>query len=167
VKKTTCVCLCSVALLLGALAAPGTRAQSANEQQAARRNFVSGQYKIVETNDLGKNEIRATLLIRLTNASETQLSVTRLEFPGSRPAPRSAGAAGSQTAPEQTTASTPVSLAAHSSATTRQQFTVSSGEYAAWLKGLRPRLRAIYQADGAPAGSQVVQLMRAEGIREE
>lgn len=156
------MCLCSVALLLAALATPAARAQAASGQQDVRHNFVSGQYKVVQTANLGKNEISVTLLIRLTNASETQLSVTGLELTGLHHAPKpTGGAAGVPTA------STRVSLAAHGSTTTKQQFTVSSGEYAAWQKGLRPRLRVIYQADGTPATSLVVQLMRAEGIREE
>ncbi|HYT22755.1 MAG TPA: hypothetical protein VEW05_21305, partial [Candidatus Polarisedimenticolia bacterium] len=91
-KNITSVCLYSVALLSGVFAAPATRGQAPNGSRAVRHNAVSGQYKLLEISDLGHGEVRATLLIRLSNHAESDLSIKGLELRESHRAPRSTSA---------------------------------------------------------------------------
>ena len=161
VKKITSVCLYSVALLSGVFAAPATRGQAPNGSRAVRHNAVSGQYKLLEISDLGHGEVRATLLIRLSNHAESDLSIKGLELRGSHRAPRSTSAMKSH-AP----ASASLKLAAHGVSTTKQEFTVSRAELELWKKGARPHLMITHQTGEAAATSTAVELTRAEGIRE-
>jgi hypothetical protein len=160
--------LYSVALLWAVFAAPATRGQAPNGSRAVRHNAVSGQYKLLGISDLGNGQVRATLLIRLSNHAESDLSIKSLELRGSHPAPRSTSALKSH-APalkSHAPAFASLRLTAHGVSTTKQEFTVSRAELELWKKGARPHLTITHQTGEAAATSTAVELTRAEGIRE-
>ena len=123
-------------LALGIYALPGLAGQ-----------IVSGVYKVTQTAELGM-QMRVTMQIRLTNASEDRILVTQARLRGFLHAGRG----------EDKTAQ--VTLEPHSSAEFTQEFTIAKQEFDQWRKGAQPHLGLKMRVAGAAETEVTIPLMR-------
>jgi hypothetical protein len=121
---------------------------------------VSGFYDVIKTNSPNADEVQVTLRMRLTNLSETSLTITQLELPSFLPAPKTTKAI----SPAVTTMD--LFLTVHDSKTIERQFTVSRTEYEHWKTGGYPRLLVTMDTSASQHVSRIVPLFLMKGIKE-
>jgi hypothetical protein len=100
--------------------------------------LVSGSYEVVQKNALGSQE-QIRLRIHLVNQGPADLSIQRMtlwDFP--HPAKGGSNACA-------------LTIRAHASADTTQEFTLQRSEYQLWRRGLRPRL--VLRMGGGPGNA--------------
>ena len=120
--------------------------------QAASTPLFSGSYQVLKNknDDLGSHS-QIQLRIRLVNHSPADVSVQRMTLWDSSHAEKGG------------TSACLVSLRAHSSAVTTQQFTIRRSDYQLWQKGFRPRLVLQLTGPGPSKSKVVVRLDRISG----
>jgi hypothetical protein len=107
---------------------------------------VAGFYSMKNVNDLG-SQVRVTLLVRLANTGEADLSTAKLSLRSSLPARKDHGAIA------------PLSLRPHGNASFTQDFTISRTEYEMWKKGARPSLSLSAQTAGGKTFTRTIKLL--------
>jgi len=133
--------------LLPASAAPRPAGRPAPDKSAA--NELRGSYQVVSVTDLGA-EVHVTLHIRLTNATASTLSITKV---GLRLAPAARGQA-------DTAASLP--LGPRKTGSIDQDFTISPQAYRAWRKGAPIPLALTYDSGSGRTVVRTIALVRQE-----
>lgn len=130
-------CLMAAAMLAFlALAVPFA---SASNPSSASRPLISGSYKVVQNTARG-SETQLRVRIHLVNHGPSDLSIERItlwdlshpERGGSRPCA--------------------LTLRAHASTDTSQEFTIKQSDYQQWQRGFRPRL-VLQTTGGGNAGA--------------
>ena len=105
--------------------------------------LVSGSYEVVQNKALGSQE-QIWLHIHLVNQGPSDLYIQRMTlWDFSHPAKGGSNAC-------------TVTLPAHASVETTQEFTIQRSEYQQWQRGLRPRLVLLMASPGNPAGRTIM-----------
>lgn len=134
--------VCNYPLLAAALfafAAPSSFASSAP--------IISGTYRIVDSKRVG-SQAQIHLQIQLLNHGPSNLSIRNMTlWDLSRP-------------DKGGTIACAVTVRAHSSANTTQEFTIRSSDYQSWQKGVRPRLVLQMAGQGVSKSRAVIRLDR-------
>lgn len=130
--------------------------------QASDGQEVSGFYEVIAANIPNANEVQVTLRIRLTNLSETSLTITQLELQNLSSMPKTTAA----TSSASSTTEMLLFLASHDSRTVKRQFTVSRMEYEQWQKGGHPCFLLTMETSASQHISRFVPLFQMKGIRE-
>jgi len=120
---------------------------------ASNAPVVSGSYEVVQSTDLG-SQTQIRMLIHLTNHGPYGLSIQRMTlWDFSHP-----DKGGSQACA--------VSLRAHASTETTQEFIIRRSDYQLWQKGMRPRLVLQTPGPGKTKSTTVVRLDRIASTAE-
>ena len=117
---------------------------------ASNTPLVSGSYEVVQNTDLG-SQAQIRMRIHLVNHGPTNLSIQRMTLWDFSHPDRGG------------THASAVTLQAHASAETTQEFTIRRSEYELWRRGLRPRLVLEMTAPGNTKSTAVVRLDRISG----
>lgn len=112
--------------------------------------LVSGSYQVVRSKDLG-SQSQIQMRIHLMNHGPSDLSIQKMTFWDFSHADKGGMSARA------------VTLRAHSSADTTQEFTVRRSDYQRWQKGFRPRLVLQIASPGRTSSKAVVRLDRISG----
>jgi len=137
--------LCKRCLVVAALLALGVQFAPASNAP-----LVSGSYKIVQNTDLGSQE-QIRILIHLVNHGPSDLSIQRMTlWDFSHPDKGGSHACA-------------VTLGAHASAETTQEFTLRRSDYQLWQRGFRPRFVLQMAGPGNTKSKAVVRLDRISG----
>lgn len=118
-------------------------------QSAPAKSFplVSGSYEVVQKVGLG-SQSHIKIRIYLVNHGSSELSIQKMTL-WDFSHPDKAG-----------TSACAVTLGAHASANTTQEFTVPQSEYQLWQSGLRPRFVLQMEGPGKTKSKTVVRLDR-------
>jgi hypothetical protein len=137
--------LCKRCLGVAALLALGVQFAPASNVP-----LVSGSYKVVQNTDLG-SQAQIRILIHLVNHGPSDLSIQRMTlWDLSHPDKGGSHAC-------------TVTLRAHASAETTQEFTIRRSDYQLWQKGFRPRFVLQIAGPGSTKSKAVVRLDRISG----
>jgi hypothetical protein len=122
---------------------------------ASNAPLVSGSYEVLQNTDLG-SQAQIRMRIHLVNHGPSNLSILRMTL-WDFSHPEKGGSRGCA-----------VTLRAHASAETTQEFTIDRTEYQMWQRGLRPRLVLQMEGPGNTPGrttksKAVVRLDRTAG----
>ncbi len=117
---------------------------------AGNAPVVSGSYQVLEKQTRG-SEAQIQLRIHLVNHGSSEFSIQRMtlwDF---------------SHGDKRGTAACSITLPAHASAETTQQFTIRRSDYQSWQKGFRPRLVLQIAGPGHTKNKAVVRLDRISG----
>jgi hypothetical protein len=117
---------------------------------ASNAPLVSGSYEVVQNTDLG-SQAQIRMRIHLVNHGPNDLSIQRMTLWDFSHPDRGGSHACA------------VTLHAHASAETTQEFTIRRPEYELWQRGLRPRLVLQMGGPGSTKSTAVVRLDRVSG----
>ncbi len=117
---------------------------------AGNAPLVSGSYQVAQNKGLG-SQTQIQMRIHLVNHGPKELSIQRMTL-WDFSHPDKGG-----------THACAVTLRAHASAETTQEFTIRRPEYEMWRKGLRPRLVLQMVGPGSAKSTVVVRLDRISG----
>jgi len=112
--------------------------------------LLSGSYEVVQNTDIG-SQAQIRMRIHLVNHGPSDLSIQRMTLWDFSHADRGG------------TRACAITLHAHASAETTQEFTIRRSEYQLWQRGLRPRLVLEMVAPGSTKSTAVVRLDRISG----
>jgi hypothetical protein len=129
-------------LLMAALFALGVQSALANDAP-----LVSGSYQVVQSKNLG-SQSQIQMRIHLVNHGSSDFAIQRMTLWDLS----HAGKGG--------TSACAVTLRAHASAETTQQFIIRRSDYESWKKGFRPRLVLQTAGPGRTKSRTVVRLDR-------
>jgi hypothetical protein len=132
-------------LVMAVLFALGVQSALANDAP-----LVSGSYQVVQSRDLG-SQSQIQMHIYLVNHGSSDFSIQRVTLWDFSHADRGG------------TNVCAVTLRAHASAETTQQFTIRRSDYELWQKGFRPRLVLQVAGPGRAKSTTVVRLDRISG----
>ncbi|MGA2357346.1 MAG: hypothetical protein ABSG02_22845 [Terriglobales bacterium] len=127
-------CLGRKCLVAAALLALAVQFASASNPSLASRPLVSGSYEVVQNTARG-SETQIRVRIHLVNHGPSDLSIQRITL-WDLSHPEKGGSRGCA-----------LTVRAHASAETVQEFTIKRSDYQLWRRGFRPRL--VLQTAGA------------------
>ncbi len=136
--------ICTWRLVVAVLFALGQFALASNAP------LISGSYAVVQNTNLG-SQAQIRIRVHLVNHGPNNLSIQRMTL-WDFSHPDKGG-----------TRACAVTLRAHASTETTQEFSIRRPEYEAWQRGMRPRLVLEMAASGGSKSTAVVRLDRISG----